>query len=375
MMGLSEKAAAMLRRRALIVLFAAIMGAIGASAVAAEQQTTYSARAVVAVPVFVPSDDDAADPAADETALGRPQDASRLALAYASLILEDLSILQVVSGDTGQPVDELAEVISVENRVDTPILEIVVDGSDAEVVAATMTSFVAALTGPEPATPSIAPDSLQTVRVEEPVASTSTGLLQALVAGLVLGAAIGVVVAIFWERSHPRIDTASEVTTLIGLPARDTRRITDGSGTWVLQRWAELAGESGRVLIVACEPLKLSEVTTVGMELAESLDVTAIDRQQPSLPLAFGDYGDGEIRPGRDLAITVPYPGGNGEDRRILIRAAYPLDNGNGFRPETARPGLVVIAIARGTLADDVVADVDTLTGAGITPGWAVLRG
>jgi len=328
----------------------------------------------VVVPVFEPSADDAAGPVADDPVLGRPLDASRLALTYASLILEDLLILEAVSDETGRPVDELAEVISVENTLDTPLIEVVVTGSDGDVATATLASFVAALTGPEPATPSIAPDSLQTVRVEEPVATTSTGLLEAVVAGLVLGLAIGAVVAIFWERSQPRIDTASEASTLLGLPARDTRQIANGSGTSVLQRWAELAGDGGRVVIVACGPLKLSEVTAVGWKLAESSDVTAIDRPHPKVPVESRADVDG-IRPAQGLEISVPYPSGDGTHRRLLVEATHPPGNRYGILPRTQQPGLVVIAIARGTLAVDVGDAVDALAGAGTAPRWAILDG
>lgn len=364
MIGLSTKAAATVRRRALIVVFAAALGMIGAWAATTVQETSYRARAVVAVPVF-DQPDEGEDAPADGPALGRPLDASRLALSYTSLIREDRSILEAVSDETGRELDDFAGTIEVENTPDTPLIEIVVAGSEADAVSETLTSFVAALTGPQPAMASIAPGSLQTVRIEEPVASTGAAPLVAILAGLVLGSAIGLVVAVFWERSQPRIDTSSEITALLGLPAHDTRELTDGSGTWILQRWSDLAGESGRVFVVPGEPTKRTEVSAIVAEFSESLNVTAIDRPQQDAPY---------IHPVKDLAIAVPDHNSASAHRPLLVRVVNPWSTINDVDPRGDQAGVVVMAVARGTRVAEVGATVDLLTSAGVTPGWAIVH-
>lgn len=361
MTDLSTKTVATLRRRALVVLFAAALGMFGAWAVSSTQQTTYRARAVVAVPVFNPPSD---DPAADPN-LGRPLDASRLALSYASLIPEDLSIFQAVSNETGIALDVLIKAITVENTLDTPLIEVVVVGTTADDVAATMASLVAAVTGPTPASASIAPDSLQTVRIEAPVASSSISPMVAMLAGLVLGAAIGGVVAVFWERSQPRIDTASEVNTLIGFPAHDTRPVADESGAWILRRWSDMAGDAGRVLVVPCKPTKLAKVSSIVAALSEPVNIAAVDRPQTGSP------SDTAVQ---DLVITVPGPDGGSLHRPLVVRLTHLPGNSNNIPPKVDQAGVVVMTIPRGTRIAEVGAAVDLLASAGLTPAWAIVH-
>lgn len=362
----SPKTSAIAVRRASLVAVSALLGAIGAFAASVVQQPTYSARAVLTVPVFEPQIG-----AVDNDALGRPLDASRLARTYASLIVEDLAIVEFVSGETGRSVEDLTGVFDVANTPDTPLIEVTIAGSDADSVAAALEAFVSALSGPRPASPSIAPDSLRVVRVEKPVASSATGIVPAVPAGLVLGALIGVVAAIFWERWKPIIDTESEAAAQVGVPTRDIPHLPSGFGSWVLKRWAELAGPEGWVLIVACAPVDLPTIYAVGVELAESLDADAGGGVQPQA--TWPSPSPSRAGTISELIISVPYVGGSATPVQMLIRASYPPGRPDGFEPELGQPGLVVLAIARGTPASDVAEIVDTLVTAGIEPRYAIL--
>lgn len=364
MNAISVKARRVLRRRAWILLVAIVLASISGAVIASGQETTYTTRAVLAVPVF----DNPGDGAADDDLLGRPLDASRLALTYASIIEVDVALLDVVSRETGQEFDDLSDVITVRHLDDTPLIEVFATASDPEMSALVVESLVSAVTATDPVSTSIAPGSIEAVRFDPPEASTTTGTARALLAGIVLGAAVGTVTVVFWERSQPRVDTAPELTALVGVPARDAETFREGAGTWILQRWVELS-RGGRVLLVGRAPRSESDLTSTGLHLADGLEVRLGDG--PDDGHRSEDHAS-EHEP-RSFMVKVPHPAGANPGRTLKIDAMYAPANGTMGIAAPFRPGLVVMAVERGTLASEVMETAKSLSMAGMAPRWAIL--
>ena len=76
------------------------------------------------------------------------------------------------------------------------------------------------VSGPAPVSAQIAPRSLTIVRLPSQVTSQAMGTKSVVVLGAILGALLGVVLLLAWERSDPRIDDLETLRAEIHCPTR-----------------------------------------------------------------------------------------------------------------------------------------------------------
>lgn len=236
----SKVVAVALRRGWVVVLAGTLAAAVGYGLSSAEDPS-WKATAVLVVP--------AADPSSPS--LGRPTEANRLAATYAVLLPRDVELLEATAGATGFPPESISPQLTVINLQGTSLVEVSVASESEARTRSILRSFVEASTGPEPASRLLVPGSLQIVRLGEPVANLPRSPTSSAIVGAILGTALGLVIAIFWERADPRVDTPFDLETTMDVPTSSRAELTGLGAGVIWRRWVELADGRGDVVLLA----------------------------------------------------------------------------------------------------------------------------
>lgn len=368
------KVASVAARRGWVVLLAALLAGVAGYAVVAAQPAVSTSRAVLVVPAAQEPDEGAPPP---EGFLGHPTEAHRLAATYAALLPQDESVLQATADAAGVLREQVSEAVAVEYVENTALIEVFVEATDTQRSAAIAAAFASVATSDEPVTAAIAPGSLQTVSVEPPEQTPAPSPALAAVAAAVLGAALGLIVVVFWERSHPRVDTTADLSTLLRLPINASSALSGAGAASMLRRWLALAGDGGTVIGVDCGGGGASARHVLDDVVARAgLSAATVRWHGPG---AHFDEGDSD-RPNADTAwdaleVKLPDDQGYGQAHRLLLQVARSPSGADGAGSPIAAAGdMVVMVVRRGTPVANVIRDVEFLNSVSMVPEWAFVH-
>jgi hypothetical protein len=149
--------------------------------------------------------------------IGRPTETLRLAGIYAELIPNDTATLTKIAQETGQDFDEVQGSLSAVVLPDSSLIRITITAPTASQSKGGLDALQAALIGPSPSTPAIAPGSLIFVSADGPnEQGQATDLV--LPAALVLGLCLGGFLAVVWTRNTAHIDSLLDLEELVDVP-------------------------------------------------------------------------------------------------------------------------------------------------------------
>jgi hypothetical protein len=169
-----------------------------------------------------------------------PDQANQLAITYAGLIPTDQAVAAAAARSLGTTPSDVAERLSVFNDLNTALLRIDYRGTSADGARAGAAAVLDAIAGPRPVSRNIAPKSIGVVA--EPRKASSSRSLKALVAvGSILGLALGALLIVAWERTDPRIDELTQLSSELGCPASSFQGPSDPSAAALLERWKALS--------------------------------------------------------------------------------------------------------------------------------------
>jgi succinoglycan biosynthesis transport protein ExoP len=287
-----------IRRRWWIpVLMVAVATTVG-GAVAASHPGSYTASVVFVVP--------------STTNKGiSPDGAEQLASTYAALILDDDLIAQAIGRQVKrEPADVKRRVTSV-NPVNTALVRVTYAGSTRAEALAAVRALQAALTGSQPASPAVRPNSVipvQVARVTAPSSPTTSYVLAAI-----FGLCAAAVLIIALERSDVRVDgTAILEEQLPDIPVLGTvARVGRRSEIPVMHQPFSAAAEGFQSVRIALERLGLGrEIETIVVMSADKQEGkttfaanlgTALARKGQMVLLVSGDMR----RPGLERLFNV----------------------------------------------------------------------
>lgn len=315
-----------------------VVGALAAALLASGADrgpTGYEASALLVVPAASPATEEVPGLATTPTTLdvlGRPSEAQRLAGTYATLIPADEATLAEVASSMGIEANELRGDLTAAAVLDSSLVRVTLHASSAEVTTAGVEALARALTGPDPASPAIAPGSLVLVSTDEP--SAVGGLPSgAIPAAAVAGALLGAFAAFAWTRQDPRVDSAADLDPLdlpaIELTTIDRQRARAAVSGVLVASGFELSGDKPVHLLAVNGP---SDPSTA--RLAAVLPSRLGQVGPPRIHLAAGDD---ELR----LGPPVYYGG-------VVTTAPSPVALGEpGIAVVVARRGARLVEVAR----------------------------
>jgi capsular polysaccharide biosynthesis protein len=303
--------------------------------------------------------------------LGNADQADRLAGTYAVLITEDPAILERVALEFGLTTDEVRDRISAVNDFGTSLLRIRFRASTPEAAVAGATYAAELVSDTQPASPRIVPGSISLVQLPElPDEGLSTPYIVAV--GALLGLILGTTLVVVWERAHPRVSDADDLSAAAAAPASALRGRHDDTLKALLDRWRELGGRSPTrvALLPADAPHRGATERAAELLLASGDDTDALaarrtSSRRPVRPAREepDDLGAGGLR--RASSERTLRPAERESDVRILI----------GSAPAAAAmwSDLVVLVAEPGASANAVAATRAALEQFGVRPGWALL--
>lgn len=237
---MTRKILAIVRRRGWIVAGAAALCVYVAFWISIAQTAPWSATGVLVVP--------ATETPTDDGFLGNPNEAARLAGSYAVLLPLDDQLLRATADAAGVSIERLSGNLEISQLDGSSLIEITMTEDSEQQAELMLSSFIEAAL--EPATPLITAGSLQIVRIDAPEASEPISNVAATIAGGLLGAVIGLVVVVFWERSDPRIDVASDLYGAVQVPVSQTRDVVGDQAAAIAQRWIGISGAKGPIMLI-----------------------------------------------------------------------------------------------------------------------------
>lgn len=297
---ITRKILAIIRRRGWIVAGAAALAVFVAFWISAAQTSPWSATAVLVVP--------STEAPTEGEFLGSPNEAARLASSYAVLLPLDDQLLRTASDAAGISVDRLSENLEVNSLGGTSLIEITVTEDSEQEAETVLSSFIDATL--EPATPLITPGSLEIVRIDPPEANEPISDVAVTVAGGLLGAAIGLVIVVFWERSDPRVDIPSDLYGVVQVPVSQYRDVVGDQAAAIAQRWIGIAGGEGPIMVVGHGERGRPVADLLVSDLAEVRDFARVwKRQQHERPMeiiAADSFSDALLIAGTIVMIVPP---------------------------------------------------------------------
>ena len=281
---------------------------------------------------------------------GNAGEASNLATSYADLIPADRAIAQSLARKIGRDPDVVESNISVTNDFNTTIVRLLFSDSYPAVALKGARFLAESVSGPAPVSAQIAPRSLTIVRLPSQVTSQAMGTKSVVVLGAILGALLGVVLLLAWERSDPRIDDLETLRAEIDCPTSSLEHASDESTAALLDRWIALAGaEPAHIALLPVSANAEPAAVRACHELARvssltSRKVATAESSSPSLQEAPIVLGLGGI-PGSDSA---------GEGLAI-------------------RSDVSVLVVTKGTRIAELRRTLSVLEQYGVAPVWAVM--
>lgn len=230
------------------------------------------------------------------------KDPLRTAPTYAAVISEDGTILPAVARAAGVDVDTAQSRLSVTTLQLTALLKVSYTGETANEATSAIGALIAAVTGARPVSKAIAPESVIVVRdVSQPLSIQGSGT-PVLRLALLLGLALGIVIAVAMDRADPRVDDEDTVSEAVGTPVTSLRRADTAQLAAVLQRWADLNPSPARIALVDSGPLSRGAANAAGRRLAEA--AAALSRPVRVLRQA-DDTSDQSSAADESAALTI----------------------------------------------------------------------
>jgi PST family polysaccharide transporter len=346
-----------LRRRGWIVLLTA--GAVTAGTFLGNQDksTTYTAEAFL----FVPSGANAAGP-------GDAFAANRLALTYVSSIPHDAAVLRHVADAVGETdTDEVDDDLGVATTGDNAVMRITYSSEDEAKALAAVRAATEVITGSNGfGTASIPPGAVIPLNLPPDTSESSGGLLTPEV-GLVLGLALGFLLAAVRERGDARVDTTEQLVGLVSTPVSDAR--ANGPSPALVRRWvANYTGPLVRIGLLAAPPnsMRASAWTADWLASAYPEIFPAVGSTFSSRVVQVDPYVEPKAKPSsRRAASRDPID--------VELIAAGTAVGGENGESAALEAHLCVLVVPAGSRARHVTRSVRTLRQLGIECTWSVL--
>jgi capsular polysaccharide biosynthesis protein len=195
------------RRRAWLLVAAALAGALGGLSYGMLSAPKYSAQAVLAVPA-----------GATGSNPGNAPNAQALAITYASVLQADDTILAPAAQELGLSVNELTDHLSVSVQTQTSVIVLRFTASSSQEAVRGVNTVADAIVNHKIASSVVPHDTVQIVQLATSASESSVLAKYGLPVGLFLGLMVGLIIALIAERLDPRADGASEVAEVFGRP-------------------------------------------------------------------------------------------------------------------------------------------------------------
>lgn len=315
---------AALRRRGWIVPLAMACAALAAYLIASNQPEIYTAESVVVV-----------DSGADRTGPGQANDATTLARTYAGAIREDQRTLRRVAGATDRTVDEVEKDVTVFTDTGTSLLRLQYrDEFRRRAITGARSLANGVLDAPRESP--VNRSSLRLVSEANDATRSAGDVGRAVPIGLVLGAALGLLLLLAWERSHPRIDDPDDLRAVFGGGVTDARRFTPAALSALAARWRELAGR-GDPLVGLLPSGRRARRSVRALDEALAAAVPALRTERGGAPGAI-DAGE-ELAMRSDLSVLVVRRGARVSELRRALETLDQLDHAPGWAVLTGARG------------------------------------
>lgn len=307
---------ALVRRRLLLVVLTAVAVAVLAYLLAGLRPVTHQADSTL----LVESGGGAGGP-------GQANEALRLAFTYAEVIPRDADLLTAVAGTLQVPVSEVRENLSVGPIGDTALLRVSYTSADrAQAVAGSRFAAESVLEGTT-TSDTVARGSVSLVGLAEDESVITTGGVSSSTVpiGLVLGLALGGILAAAAERANRRVDNTDQAGATLDAPVLDLDAATTARREALVRRWSD-AGQAGAPTVVSVT----GAATTYG-DLVECCHRMAEGLPREQVMVAQDGL--------RRLEGTAP-------GTVVLVPAGVP-GSGDPHEEVTARADLVVLVLPR----------------------------
>lgn len=335
---------AFLRRRGWIVGLTACVVAALAYLVASHQPTSYTADSVLLVPS-----------GAGGTGPGQANEALRLASTYSELIPRDADVLSAVTDVLHVPVQLVATQLSVTPLGDTALLRIrYTSAYRARALLGSRTVANAVVAGV--ATSDTVPrGSVRLVSLATDSGITVSGGLtkSTLPIGVVLGLALGTILAVATERSDRRLDRADQICAVLDVPTFDLDHATQGQCAALVRLWRDGGVGSGPTMVALTGAgVPYAEVVAICRELAQNTAAGLISVR------VIGDDPAASTETTAKLVLVPAGASGTNDSRQETVQAAH----------------LVVLVVplhARRESVRQTLVEMTTYTG--VVPGFVLL--
>jgi capsular polysaccharide biosynthesis protein len=275
---------------------------------------------------------------------GFATEASKLALTYSTVIAQDQNVIARLARTLGRSTSYVRKHFTVANPTDTAILQLRFRDTDPSTAAAGARAAAEAVAGRRPATGTVGAGSIQIVRLASRPARPADGDLIAIVIGLVLGAGLGLVLVLAWERVDRRVDDTSDALGATGLPSSLLESLTPAAAASLLERWSQLSERRpSRIAIIPVAP----DVAAVAPAVAEWLAGAAAAVDASGVPESDG--------------------------RAAYIAGTDVLGTGGSAESYALRSDVRVLLARRGARERDIDAAVGLLHQFGAPADWILL--
>ncbi len=365
-----------LRRRGWVMLISLVVVVLVAVVVGERKPVTYSADAKVQVTTGAqgPIQGNAATP-------GSAYEGQALAADYAGLIDNDAGILSKVSAATGLSPTTVASSTTVSVINGTALLDIKFTSSTPDTAKVGATALAQAISGKNPVSPAIAPETVTITQLPSVVVRHVTKLPVIVAIGVVLGLLLGAVLLIAWERADARFDRPGQISGTLAIPARALSDLNALSAIALMERWRDLAHHKpARVAFVPSAAGMTAEthelVGRLGLighfapiTVRTSLDEFVPDGGHPGIGLG-SEPAMGELNLAGQSPSPAQPPSANGTD--VLLKAGG-APGAEGGEAAAVEADLTVLVVPRGSRVSDAQQSLVLLEQVGIRPQWALM--
>jgi capsular polysaccharide biosynthesis protein len=244
-----------LRRRAWMLVIAALAGGIGGLWAGNHKGVSYSAQATLVV-----------QSGSGRSGPGNANDANALAITYSALLPTDSVIVGSAARTLGVSPTTLSHHLSVSVETGTAVM--LLKYSAPTVAAAVRGAQTVARAAAGAAPPSAAIPAGSLVVVQLPTTASIAGSLHkvGLPLGILLGLVVGAILVIAVERADPRLDTAEQLAAVCGCPATS---VPDGMTIAEIARAiSRVVGPASRVTVVPVAGVDTPAAVSLGRALA-----------------------------------------------------------------------------------------------------------
>ncbi len=248
------KRASWFRRRAWLLVVAALAGGFGGQWAGNHKGVSYSAQATLVV-----------QSGSGRTGPGSANNADALAVTYSALIPTDATIVDSAARSLGISPSALSHHLSVSVETGTAVMLLKYAAPTGTSAVRGAQTIARAAAGDGPSSAAIPAGSVAVVQLPN-TASIAGSLHKAgLPLGIVLGLAVGAILVIAVERADPRVDTADELATVCGCPASVPEGV---SAAEIVRAISRVVGPDNPVTVVPMDTVDAGAARSLGHGLA-----------------------------------------------------------------------------------------------------------